>query len=166
MDVIQADFVKTIRNVSGSQSRYYYTLPIKSMFGLEVGVNVIWTQISAFLQLEIYVNDIGFEIRYMSTRYNSESDIELANAFSNLMNILKSLKFSKTCGFHNGTMDPIHFKILETDDIRLEIEPCCVCSDYTKYITKCGHYYCIQCRQKNVKISKKDVCPLCRSNMT
>jgi hypothetical protein len=165
MDVIQAHFVKSIKEASENHSRYYYTLPIRTMFGLDVAVNIIWTQLSSFLQLEIYVSDIGCEIRYMSIKHESES--ELADAFLNLINIVKSLKFSKTCGFHNGIeLDPIHFKILETDDIKLNIEQCCVCSEYTKYQTTCGHYYCTHCRQKNVKISRKDICPMCRTNIS
>jgi hypothetical protein len=167
MDIIQRDFLNKIKEILDGTDTYYYTLPINFMYGIRVSVHIVWRRFLPELTLEIWVHGINTKNEYnVFSSITYESEVEMGESFLDLMKSLTSLKYSKTLGLNNGkTLDPIHFKFLENENIRLEIESCCVCSDDTKHKTVCGHYYCFSCHQQNNLNSKHDLCPLCRRDL-
>jgi hypothetical protein len=123
-----------------------------------------------YIRINIVSNNIVMKESFYTRRFKhgNSSENELYSFFNDLENLkldyygmlsTKNNFFVNVLNSFNGlAIDGIVF-----DDI--DDKKCCVCTNLTLTSTCCNHRYCFRCRSKNIEITKKDICPICRCNL-
>lgn len=153
---------------------YSLLLPINELDNTKVNIFIKFNY--SYIKLEICAHGI---IRCMNNlKYNniilaSTDNLRLKLdfqyyiiAFIKIEHILKNYKFNNTIGsFQNKKskcFSMIFTKMLSTENIKLNIQECCVCFELTEITTMCNHTLCYKCWE-NIKGSRYDKkCPICR----
>ena len=142
-------------------------LPIIKIDGIPVStkLNVLqlnnWQTESPTVYLEIRLNTLYI---YDDTASNYEE-------FEQMIHSLKCMKFDTFSGEfysstavlpknHQPSCYPMPF--LESPNVEVNYAECCVCFHQTITSTACNHFLCQGCRIR----LKKNICPLCRTNLT
>jgi hypothetical protein len=148
-------------------------LPIKKIDELNVFVYFKIQRITdgCYIKIRIVSSYIISKKSYYSKnfKHDNASEKELYNFFNDLENLKLDYYgclstrgdgiFINVLNCFNGLI----IEGIEFDDIN--DKKCCVCSNFTLTYTNCNHRYCNRCRSKNIEITKKDLCPMCRTDL-
>ncbi len=148
-------------------------LPIKKIDEVNVFVYYRIQRITdgCYIKIRIVSSYIISKKSYYSKnfKHDNASEKELYNFFNDLENLkLDYYGCLSTRGdgiFINvlNSFNGLIIEGVEFDDIN--DKKCCVCSNFTLTYTNCNHRYCNRCRSKNIEITKKDLCPMCRTDL-
>lgn len=115
-------------------------------------------------------NSVYLEIR-MNNFYIYDDTATTYEEFEQMIHSLKCMKFDVFTGeFYSPTAVTTKCKqpsaypmpFLESPNVEVNYSECCVCFHQTMSSTVCNHFLCQGCRLR----LKKNICPLCRSNIT
>ncbi len=148
-------------------------LPIKKIDEVNVFVYYRIQRITdgCYIKIRIVSSYIISKKSYYSKnfKHDNASEKELYNFFNDLENLKLDYYgclstrgdgiFINVLNCFNGLI----IEGVEFDDIN--DKKCCVCSNFTLTYTNCNHRYCNRCRSKNIEITKKDLCPMCRTDL-
>ncbi len=148
-------------------------LPIKKIDEVNVFVYYRIQRITdgCYIKIRIVSSYIISKKSYYSKnfKHDNATEKELYNFFNDLENLkLDYYGCLSTRGdgiFINvlNSFNGLIIEGVEFDDIN--DKKCCVCSNFTLTYTNCNHRYCNRCRSKNIEITKKDLCPMCRTDL-
>jgi len=144
----------------------HFTLPIKTLDGLNVfsSINVVKhsahcpdaVESRSILRLEINIYNCLSEVTKL---IRNQTDFDKA------IDEITHYKFNKLSNsFEDGREimpDEAFYECLNSPNITLKWEECCVCLDKTSGLLACNHALCGMCASKLVK----ERCPLCRSRI-
>lgn len=148
-------------------------LPIKKIDEVNVFVYFKIQRITdgCYIKIRIVSSNIITQQSYYSKNFKHDTSTgnELYSFFSDLENLkldyYGNLSTKKDNVLINvlSCFNGLIIEGVEFDDIN--DKKCCVCSNLTLTYTKCNHRYCYRCRSKNIEITKKDLCPMCRTDL-
>ena len=170
----------------------HFILPIEEIAGMKVNVSI---EIMAFYKRvdvkiessELYYEDTCNPLYYYSDILFSDAtksgelptEQDMVKALEELYKILPTLVFDKMEGrivqhSEKYTNPEAYVKLLSHPNIKLSLDKCCVCLEYTKTTTPCNHTLCYQCWQHIKKETCDDPdcdstthrkCPMCRGDI-
>lgn len=148
-------------------------LPIKKIDEVNVFVYFTIHRITdgCYIKIRIVSSNIITQQSYYSKNFKHDTSTgnELYSFFSDLENLKLDYYGNLSTKRDNVLINVLScfngliIEGVEFDDIN--DKKCCVCSNLTLTYTKCNHRYCYRCRSKNIEITKKDLCPMCRTDL-
>ena len=169
-----------------------FCLPISTIDGVSVDATVMITQFQKRVGMMMESDEL-YDGEYNPVRLGhvllnhclaSQDALvslgELETALMKLVEVLPTIKFDKAMGRltnepKTDTVDEDFMRVLASDNVRLNIDGCCVCLEMTRTTTPCGHFLCYKCWQ-NIKKGRCDdstcdctnhrKCPICRGDIT